>query len=100
MEVIFGDDELERCYREIKRGTLRWGKKIAEKYVERINRLNACETGHDLGTFPELKFHPLKGPRAGQWAMNLDPSWRLIVTFSNKRWTVVRVEEVSNHYGD
>jgi proteic killer suppression protein len=100
VEVNFGDDDLERCYRQVKQATRRWGKKIARKYIQRINILYAVEAGPELGSFPELRFHRLKGDREGQWALRLDDSWRLIIAFDDRRMTVVRVEEVTDHYGN
>jgi plasmid maintenance system killer protein len=48
-----------------------------------------------------LRFHPLKADRAGQYAISLARRARLIVTFTDRTMTVVRIEEVSvEHYGD
>jgi plasmid maintenance system killer protein len=44
--------------------------------------------------------HPLKGARRGQHAIRLGERERLIVAFEDDAWTIVRVEEVSKHYGD
>ena len=44
--------------------------------------------------------HPLKGKRRGQFAIRLGDRERLIVAFEDDAWTIVRVEEVSEHYGD
>jgi plasmid maintenance system killer protein len=44
--------------------------------------------------------HPLKGDRKGQYAIRLGDRERLIVAFADTKLTVVRIEEVSQHYGD
>jgi toxin HigB-1 len=100
VDVTFGDDDLRRCYEDHKRATRRWGQKIARRYVDRINRLQASQTANDLRSFPELRLHPLTGDRKGQWALNLDSAWRLIVVFLDQGMKVVRVDEVSDHYED
>ena len=42
----------------------------------------------------------MKGERKGQFSIHLGERERLIVAFENDAWTIVRVEEVSKHYGD
>lgn len=98
MDVTFADNSLRRCYQSQKDAVRRWGAKIARLYVKRINVLMASDSAQDLFTLPELKFHPLGGDRKGQYAIRLDGAWRLIVTFTNRAMTAVRVEEVSDHY--
>jgi proteic killer suppression protein len=100
VKVLFANDSLKRCYEDQKQRVRAWGQKIARKYVHRVNLLYAAESAEDLRSFPELRFHPLTGDRYGEWAMNLDNFWRLIVVFEDEKLTVVRIEEVSKHYGD
>lgn len=100
MEVKFGTTRLKRCYETNKEAVKAWGPKIAGRYRDRVNRLYAAGTAHDLSGFPELRLHPLKGDRKGEWAMTLAGAWRLIVVFENEQMTIVRVEEVSDHYDD
>ncbi len=68
--------------------------------MDRVNRLYAVDSAHDLHAFPELRFHPLEGDRKGEHALSLDSAWRLVVTFSDRAMTIVRVIEVTRHYGD
>ncbi len=41
--------------------------------------------------------HPLAGRHKGHYAIDLHGRWRLIVSIDNE---TIRIEEVSNHYGD
>ena len=41
-----------------------------------------------------------EGERKGQYAIRLGDRERLIVAFLDTELTVVRIEEVSQHYGD
>jgi len=100
MDVRFGSRALEDCYRNHTLGRSAWGEKIATRYVQRVNQLYAARSAADLFTLKALKLHPLKGKRKGQHALRLDVDWRMVVRFEGERWTVVRVEEVSKHYGD
>ena len=100
VDVTFKTTVLKRAYETLKAGTKRWGEVVARRYILRVNVLYAVRAGDDLYAFPELRFHPLKGDRKGEYAISLDGAWRLVVTFSDEEMTVVRVEEVSKHYGD
>ena len=100
LRVLFANNTLRKCYEQEKMRVKRWGKKIARRYVERVNILHASKSAQDLYEFPHLRFHPLGGDREGEHALDLDRTWRLILTFADERMTIVRVEEVSDHYGD
>ncbi len=54
----------------------------------------------DLFALRALDLHPLKGDRKGQYAIRLGDRERVIVTFADAGLTVVRIEEVTQHYGD
>jgi proteic killer suppression protein len=99
MVVWFRDSVFKRCYENKKAGVKKWNQKVARLYVQRINLLYACTSIKDLSTLPQLHFHPLKGNREGQYAINLDGFWRLIVSFDETMQKVC-IEEVSKHYDD
>ncbi len=54
----------------------------------------------ELMKSPVLGCHPLKGNRAGQYAVNITGFYRLILSFEGEMLEIVRIEEVSKHYGD
>lgn len=51
---------------------------------ERLGRMlafiDAAETFDVLAVPPNYGLHPLKGDRAGQWAMTVTRNWRLVFT--------------------
>lgn len=100
MDVRFATQALENCYRELTAGRRAWGQKIAIRYVQRVNALYAAKEAADLFALKSLRLHSLKGARKGQHGLSLDVEWRMVVRFEGERWTVVRIEEVSRHYGD
>lgn len=51
----------------------------------------------DLYQSAPLRFHALHGPKEGRYALTLHDRWRMEVTLDGD---TLRVEEVSNHYGD
>lgn len=100
MRVQFRTTELQKCYEKSQRATRAWGEKVARRYIERVNILKAAKSGDDLYKIPPLKFHAMKGDKAGLYALTLIDRWRMEVSFQDEAMTVVRVEEVSAHYGD
>jgi len=98
--VRFATGRLERCYRELRMAEREWGPKVGRTFIQRINTLWAAKDGRDLFVLRSLDLHPLKGDRKGQFSIRLGERERLIVTFEDDARTIVRVEEVSRHYGD
>jgi toxin HigB-1 len=100
VDVRFGADKLGKAYEDEKTGTREWGQAVARLYVRRIDTLYAAENGQTLRALQSLRFHALSGRRKGQYAVDLGPAYRLILTFQDSAMTVVQVEEVSKHYDD
>lgn len=100
MEVEFRSTQLEECFRYAAKAVRAWGKEVARRYVERIVILQGARSVAELHDVPPLRFHALKGDRQGQYSLTLVGRWRLIITVRDEAMTVVRVEEVSKHYGN
>ncbi len=77
-----------------------WGPVVARKFVQRIDIIQEASDLAELEALPGLKCHPLKGKRKGQFAVTLHDRWRLIFSLIGPLARVVRVEEVTKHYGD
>lgn len=97
MQIEFRTKQLEGWYKDSKTAQRALGFSLAQKYVLRINTIKQAEDFDELKEIRSLRVHALKGHRSGQFAMNLDGFHRLIVT---DRGEIVRIEEVSKHYGD
>ena len=54
----------------------------------------------ELAQLPGLRYHPLKGDRAGYHAVKLTGRMRLIFTLKGEALAIVCIEEVSKHYDD
>ena len=100
MDVTFRTNELRERYTTEKKAKRAWGGPVARMYRDRVNVLYAAADHRTLAALAYLRFHPLRGDRQGQYAISLGRDYRLIVTFQNEQFTVVRVEEVTDHYGD
>ncbi len=100
MQVEFRTAGLKKCYVNSATGIRQWGEKVARKYVDRVNILKHAKSADDLHKIAALRFHPLKGDQKGRHAMTLVDRWRMVVSFGDDALTIVRVEEVTAHYGD
>jgi proteic killer suppression protein len=97
VDVVFGDRQLDRAYREHSRAVRAWGPDVAKKFLMRVEALYAATDFSEIRGMAALRAHPLKGERAGLWALDLTATWRLLVEPSDDG-RAVTVREVSNHY--
>ncbi len=100
MKVSFRTRKLQRAYQESDRAIRAYGREAGRRYILRINIIKAARSVEDLKIQRPLRCHELQGKRSGQWAINLTDRYRLIFTISDLEFDVVRVEEVTKHYGD
>jgi proteic killer suppression protein len=100
VEVAFATKKLEKCYREHAQRVKMWGLVVARKYVQRIDILQEASDLAEIEALPGLECHPLKGRRKGQFAVTLHDRWRLIFTLIGTQVKIIRIEEVTKHYGD
>ena len=100
MEVTFRTRKLEREYVHFKNAARAYGVEVARRYIERINIIKSATDIEELEHLPGIKCHPLKGDRKGKWAIKLTGYMRLIFTLHGENLEIMRIEEVSKHYGD
>ncbi|MBE3126360.1 MAG: type II toxin-antitoxin system RelE/ParE family toxin [Acidobacteria bacterium] len=100
MEVIFKTKRLEKCYMDHLQGCKNWGQEVGKKYIQRIDLLQEAVDMAEVRKLPGLACHPLKGGRKGQFGITLNDRWRLIFSLQGDKARIIRIEEVSKHYGD
>ena len=100
MEVRFRTSKLKRAYEDDRIRTREWGERVGRLYVQRVDTLYAAPDAQTLRSLRALRFHALKGRGKGQFAIDLDAAYRLILMFEGKAMSIVQVEEVSHHYDD
>ena len=100
MEVKFRTKKLGKCYENYQAGCREWGPDVAMKYIQRLDLLQEASDIGEVCKLPGLDCHPLKGRRVGQYGITLHDRWRLIFSLQGERAKIIRVEEVSKHYGD
>lgn len=99
MRIEFANNRLRRCYHVFTDASRAWGPVIARRYSRRVDDIIAAENLNDISKIPWNRLHRLSGRRSGQFSIALDRRWRLIITY-NRAENTVRIEEVTNHYGD
>ena len=100
MKVASRTTALRKQYEHSVKAKKAYGRLVARKYIERVNILKAAKNQAEIMAQTALRCHALKGDRKGQYALLLHGRWRLIVTFHSGEIEIVRIEEVSKHYGD
>jgi proteic killer suppression protein len=66
-----------------------------ELLAKRLAVLNAATALKDIPPLKSIKLHPLKGDRAGQWAISVNGPWR--ICFEIKDGHAFEVEIVDYH---
>ena len=99
MQVEFATNRLQRCYNAIANGSRSWGPSVARRYIQRIDVLREAENISILYGIRSLRLHRLSGRRRGRFSISLDRRWRIILSYVESE-NKVRIEEVTNHYGD
>ena len=75
-----------------------FGVPIGRKYIQRLAILRATDKFAQLYGHCALRLHPLKGNRAGQYAITLTGNYRLIIERVEE--DRVRILEVEDYHGD
>lgn len=76
IDIVFADRKLGATCADLQQSRKRWGQN-ATIVQRRLATLMAAETMADVVTVPG-HFHALKGPRHGQYALNLWGPYRLV----------------------
>ena len=100
MEVRFRTNKLREMYKVERVSQRELGKSLARRYVAAVDTMREATSLHELQAIPWLRCHALKGDRAGQWSVSLNRFHRLIFEIIDEVPEVIRIEEISKHYGD
>lgn len=55
----------------------------AKKINQRLNEIKSADDLRMLGELPQLRLHPYKGKREGEWSIDIKDNWRLIFTLDH-----------------
>jgi len=100
LEVAFANNKLEKYFRDHKEAEKKFGKQVATRYIQRVTIIQSTQSIDELQKLPGLRCHPLKGVKQGVWAVKLVGRYRLTFTVEGESENLIRLLEVTNHYGD
>ena len=98
MEVEFATERLARSAQSLSEATRLLGAPIGRKFIQRLAIIRAVDKFAELYGHRALRLHPLKGDRAGQYAMTLTGNYRLII--ERRSEDMVRISGVEDYHGD
>jgi proteic killer suppression protein len=78
MEIQFKSSRMQKVCNGERESVREWGLPNARKLRQRLTELQAAETLEDMRKLPAARCHPLKGDRAGQFAVDLAHPFRLV----------------------
>ncbi len=98
MDIEFSTNRLAKAGVSMAEAGRLFGVAVGRKYIQRLAVLRATERFTQLYGHRALRFHALKGDRAGQYSMTLTGNYRLVV--EKIKEDRVRILEVEDYHGD
>ncbi len=99
MKVTFANNKLRHCFEDNGQAQREWNTAVARKYIQRIQLILDTPAFSELRKIRSLRLHSLHGQMTGQFAIDLNNRWRVILTYNEDENSVL-ISEVTNHYGD
>lgn len=99
MDVQFRNRRLQKAFESEKQAIRNWGPDVGPSYVATVHFLGSVESMDDLPSFAFLRFHALRGNRAGQFAVSLTGKWRLVLTADDDDDAIAVVWGVEDYHG-
>ena len=98
MHIEFSSHNLAEASVNLSEASRLFGVPIGRKYIQRLAVLRATDKFAQLYGHRALRLHPLKGNRAGQYAMTLTGNFRLIMERVEE--DRVRILDVEDYHGN
>ncbi|MBI2830000.1 MAG: type II toxin-antitoxin system RelE/ParE family toxin [Chloroflexi bacterium] len=98
MELEFSSNRLANASVSLSEASRLFGVPIGRKYIQRLAILRATDNFSQLYGLRALRLHPLKGERAGQYAITLTGNYRLII--EKVQEDKIRIMDVEDYHGN
>ena len=98
MNIEFATNRLSAASLSLTLSTRLFGAPMGRKYIQRVAVIRAVDDFNQLYGLRALRLHPLRGNRAGQYAMTLSSNYRLIIEWISE--DTVRILGVEDYHGD
>lgn len=79
MNLSFQTKKLRKFCEESKEAIRKYGSDGGRRLISRVNELQAADNLATMRALPQARLHSLSGNREGQWALDLQHPYRLIV---------------------
>lgn len=97
MQLEFANARLRKAFEKQSEAIREFGQVIGKKYVMALLLVKQARSADELYKIPQLRFHPLKGNREGEFSATLTGNWRLIMSFPAD--DIARIEKVEDYHG-
>jgi proteic killer suppression protein len=98
VELEFSSNRLAKAGVSFPEAVRLFGIPIGRKYIQRLAVLRAADKFTQIFGHRALRLHPLKGKRAGQYAITLTGNYRLII--EKVQEDKIRIIDVEDYHGD
>jgi toxin HigB-1 len=98
VNIEFASNHLSGASVSFSEASRLFGVPVGRKYLQRLAVLRAIDKFGQLYGLRALKLHPLKGNRAGQYSVNLNENYRLII--EKVQEDTVRIIDVEDYHGN
>lgn len=108
MKINYKTKKLEQSLTDERKLLKVFGQR-AKKIKQRIKEIKSAENLKILGELPQLRLHPYKGKRKGEWSIDIKDNWRIIFTLDHHplptlkdggvdltKITVIRIESIED----
>lgn len=82
MKINYKTKKLEKSLTDERKLLKEFGQR-AKKIKLRLKEIKSANNLKILGELPQLRLHPYKGKREGEWSINIKDNWRLIFTLDH-----------------
>lgn len=79
MDISFKTKKLQKCCNSSREACKTWGAINGGLVMLRLTQLAAAYTLADMRALPAARLHPLEGNRKGQWAVDVQHPFRLLL---------------------
>ena len=98
MDIEFASNRLANGSMNLSEASRLFGVPMGRKYIQRLAVLRAVDNFSQLYGLRALRLHPLKGDRAGQYAITLTSNYRLII--ERLKEDRIRIMDVEDYHGN
>ena len=98
MNIEFATNRLSSASLNLTLSTRLFGAQIGRKYIQRLSVIRAVDVFNQLYELRALRFHALRGGRAGQYSMSLTGNYRLVIERVGE--DTIRILAVEDYHGN